>query len=273
MGSQMNQSGPGAADQQAAIDEFGGRRPWRIGDERRPLGVATLEPAPETVREGSGCGWSGAVYRDGVAFFSVDVYPDDEPFAELIAYLSPGPLDRRMRCALWLARARRYGVHEFFWSFREDLGLIEEDPIVCVSDGATPTVFDPRVAHMLWHSRRGGGVAVRCDYLGVECGRCLGCKSRDRAEPTTASRVYFVQAADGGPVKIGRSADPLARVASLQTANPDHLRILATMPGGSAVERALHRTFEAHRVRPDGEWFHPAPEVLAFVRELGGRPA
>lgn len=257
----------------AARTDYAGRRPWRIGSERRPLGVATLAPAPESSRLGCGYGWSGAVDRDGVPFFVVDVFPDDDRFAELVSAFSEGPLDRRMRCALWLARARRYAVHEFFESFGQDLDLAEEDPIVCVSDGATPAPFDARTAYLLWHRRCGGGVSVRCDYLGVECGRCLGCKSRDRAEPTVASRVYFVQAAAGGPVKIGRSADPLARVASLQTANPEHLRVLATMPGGAAVERALHRMFEAHRVRPGGEWFRPAAEVLAFVRELGGRPA
>lgn len=247
--------------------EYGGRQAWRIGNEHRPLGVATLSPMPDSYLAHHGVAWMGNVVRDGLPFFDVEVVPLTDTFAALVRDYTAAPLDRRMRCALWLARARRYTVHEFLESFFEDLS-IDGDPIICVGGP-----FDPRSVHALWHMEAGGGVNVRIDYLGVECGKCLGCRSGDRAEPTVASRVYFVQSAEGGPVKIGRSADPSARVASLQTANAHPLRVLATMPGGAAVERTLHRLFERHRVRPDGEWFHPAAEVLAFIRELGGRPA
>ena len=250
------------------------RSPRRIGREDAPLGCAVLAPTPDESVDFAGYEWSGVVYRDGCPFFDVSVYEDDEDFASLVAqYTGGGRLDRRLRCALWLARARRYLMVEFFQSFGLDLD-INSEPIPCVwgTDDA-PLAADARSAHFLWHCEGGGGIDVRCDFLGVECGNCMGCKAADRAHPMPASRVYFIQACGGGPVKIGRSADPRARIATLQTANPDHLRIVATMPGGVAVERMLHRMFERHRVRPDGEWFNPEPEVLAFIRELGGRPA
>jgi hypothetical protein len=82
--------------------------------------------------------------------------------------------------------------------------------------------------------------------------------------------VYFVQA-DGGPIKIGLAANPRRRVADLQTSSPYPLRLVATLPGQGAMgESALHAKF-AH-LRMHGEWFEPAPELLAYI-EANGVPA
>lgn len=89
-------------------------------------------------------------------------------------------------------------------------------------------------------------------------------------DPAT-SWVYFVQAGEGGPIKIGRSADLEARVSALQTANANVLRVIGKYPGRSAVERGLHTLFAKYRTRDGGEWFHPSPELMAFIREVGGR--
>jgi integrase/recombinase XerD len=77
--------------------------------------------------------------------------------------------------------------------------------------------------------------------------------------------VYFIRAADDGPIKIGRSRRPLARFASLQTSSPRALRLLLAYRAGELEERHLHSRFARHRL--DGEWFAPVPELLDFISE------
>lgn len=83
--------------------------------------------------------------------------------------------------------------------------------------------------------------------------------------------VYFIQAVDGGPIKIGSSGNPDMRLSDLQVANPKVLRILATMPGGTPQEWALHEQFKKYRVQ--GEWFTPAPEIMALIKYHSPKPA
>lgn len=76
--------------------------------------------------------------------------------------------------------------------------------------------------------------------------------------------VYFVQAGEDGPIKIGVSNEPLSRMAEMQTCMPHTLRMLAFHPGTRAEEQSLHKRLAAFRIR--GEWFHPCEEVLAALR-------
>jgi hypothetical protein len=78
--------------------------------------------------------------------------------------------------------------------------------------------------------------------------------------------VYFIQVVGGGPVKIGHSVDPEHRLQGLMCWCPYELEILATAPGCPLSEAAIHRELESSRSR--GEWFHPTPEVMAFVDEV-----
>lgn len=87
-----------------------------------------------------------------------------------------------------------------------------------------------------------------------------------RAERSRAL-VYFIQRGVDGPVKIGFSKAPKVRLASLQIGIPERLRILGVLDGGKPEEQRLHRYFSAHAI--GGEWFRPAPEVLAYIRENG----
>lgn len=82
-------------------------------------------------------------------------------------------------------------------------------------------------------------------------------------------RVYFIQAGAAGPVKIGISRDVERRRGELQRLEREPLRVLATLEGTTQDERALHQRFAAHRLH--GEWFSPAPELLAHVAALNGR--
>jgi hypothetical protein len=74
--------------------------------------------------------------------------------------------------------------------------------------------------------------------------------------------IYFIQAASGGPIKIGVSDNPEVRLKDLQCSHHERLVLRRVMEGGAALERELHARFADHRIR--GEWFHPHP-VLAKV--------
>lgn len=69
--------------------------------------------------------------------------------------------------------------------------------------------------------------------------------------------VYFIQD-QAGATKIGFSADPSFRRATLQTGHPEHLMLIRAIghrSEGSArrAERELHERFEHRRL--EGEWF------------------
>lgn len=76
--------------------------------------------------------------------------------------------------------------------------------------------------------------------------------------------IYFAQAGDGGAIKIGSSRNAQRRVLSLGNAAHEDISLLGVMSGGTADEFTLHKKFAAHRIRR--EWFHPAPELLDFIK-------
>lgn len=70
--------------------------------------------------------------------------------------------------------------------------------------------------------------------------------------------VYMIRAGEKGPIKIGKAENVDRRLAELQTANYEELKIIAIIPCGSTkaaeyVERGLHKRFGRYRIR--GEWF------------------
>lgn len=75
--------------------------------------------------------------------------------------------------------------------------------------------------------------------------------------------VYFIQAGENGPVKIGRSRDVLGRVRTLQTAHPQPLSVLRVIDGDRTVERWLHDQFAPFHER--GEWFRFVPDMLLLA--------
>lgn len=180
--------------------------------------------------------------------------------------------DARRTCARWVSLAYEFGRNFRFPWLREDTGAFTEGAPTVLLKPFVPG-NDARYA-LTWPCDDGSILFVVNSEDARECGDCFGCAA-ERALPAARvdSWVYFVQATTGGPVKIGRSSSPQARVASLQTANAAELRIVAMMPGGATVERAMHATFAADRVRPGGEWFNPSPTLAAFVKELGGKIA
>lgn len=76
--------------------------------------------------------------------------------------------------------------------------------------------------------------------------------------------IYFIQSGgERGPVKIGITGDPQLRLKRLQTGSAEPLKLLGTVKGDEAMERAYHTRLAAHCVR--GEWFRTDPEVLACI--------
>jgi hypothetical protein len=77
--------------------------------------------------------------------------------------------------------------------------------------------------------------------------------------------IYFIRAANGA-IKIGYSVNPVARLATMQTGSPVHLELVAVVTGTQRDEKALHAQFAEHRI--SGEWFEPAPALIAMVNSL-----
>lgn len=75
--------------------------------------------------------------------------------------------------------------------------------------------------------------------------------------------VYFVQAGEDGPIKIGWSQDVPRRIAELQVANASRLRLVGMVRGRMQDEAATHERF-AH-LRLGAEWFADDPEIRAYL--------
>lgn len=82
--------------------------------------------------------------------------------------------------------------------------------------------------------------------------------------------VYFIRAEGGGPIKIGRSADPDKRLRELQTGHPYPLRVVGMASGGRELEAALHRILCDYRLM--GEWFEDTGPVLELMRLVCAEP-
>jgi hypothetical protein len=77
--------------------------------------------------------------------------------------------------------------------------------------------------------------------------------------------IYFIKDAVTQAVKIGYSKNAKKRLNGLQTATPNQLVLLGTIPGGLEHEAEFHRRFE--KLQLQGEWFKAdvLPEVLAII--------
>lgn len=71
--------------------------------------------------------------------------------------------------------------------------------------------------------------------------------------------VYFVQAGERGPIKIGWTQDVDRRIAELQTANAKKLILLGTLPGTLDTEASFHARFS--HLRLEAEWFQDSEEI------------
>jgi len=75
--------------------------------------------------------------------------------------------------------------------------------------------------------------------------------------------IYFIQAGDDGPVKIGWSRNAERRLRDLDRQMPWKLHLRRTIEAPRDYETRLHTHFREHHIR--GEWFRPAPEIQAVM--------
>lgn len=80
------------------------------------------------------------------------------------------------------------------------------------------------------------------------------------------SWVYFVQAGEGGPIKIGKAMNPSQRIGNLQVGNPHEVKLLHCLPDTGCTEGRIQGIFEESHLR--GEWYNPTPDLLEFIDAL-----
>jgi hypothetical protein len=212
-------------------------------------------------------------------------FKDATSFRSELRKIDADPLDCRMLCMKFLceidehAEALSAALHRDFNDFisPSPIVLLHREKVVvawAVDHGCHP---EGAAGIFLWFTKE--WIPSTCAEMEQDSfahRHCLSCKSAyelSRLPGTTnapRSCVYFMQQASGGPIKIGFTTNLAARVASIQTATPGAIRVLATIPGGSSLEGFLHWRFERDKIR--GEWFAPSPELLQLIAEVRGKP-
>jgi hypothetical protein len=81
-----------------------------------------------------------------------------------------------------------------------------------------------------------------------------------------AVKIYFIQAGNNGPIKIGFSRNPQNRLIALSEYSPFPLRMVAQIEGTFGDEGKLHKRFSQYKIK--GEWFHPSGELLEYVKTI-----
>ncbi len=117
-----------------------------------------------------------------------------------------------------------------------------------------------------------GRVSGDCYYQDEHARRIYG-KPDQKPKPMSKQdkqRVYFIQSGDGGPIKIGTSKNPSARLKTLQVATAETLVLLGSIKGNHLTERQWHNDHKAHKIT--GEWFHPDDSLLDAMKQAGVRP-
>lgn len=92
-----------------------------------------------------------------------------------------------------------------------------------------------------------------------------------RVQPTDLGWIYFVEASPDSPIKVGWASDIAKRVAALQTAHWQELRVVGQVPGDQPAEAEAHYELRPHRLR--GEWFEREAALALLERLQSVRPA
>jgi hypothetical protein len=129
-------------------------------------------------------------------------------------------------------------------------------------------LFDERaIRKAICHYRPGFasallGMGLRAPSIGSATGEGKAQKSSSvKAKRVTGNVVYLI--GDGEHFKIGTSTKSRlsSRFSSIQTGNPQELKVYGVLDGGVGLERKLHRKFSGLRLH--GEWFRYSDEVFS----------
>ncbi len=79
--------------------------------------------------------------------------------------------------------------------------------------------------------------------------------------------VYFIQAGEDGPVKVGYTNGSVAtRLSALQIGSHSDLRLLAVLRETQSYERYLHGIHRGQHIR--GEWFRREGQFANYLRQV-----
>jgi len=167
---------------------------------------------------------------------------------------------------------------EMFWELRHEMingikWLIVLDPLT-----DEPLAIHPRVGYQVTFGQRAPDIAP-LHWQALPAARVIGGhiypygsvakalleKQRERdKERKKHGAVYFAQAEEGWPIKIGFSTNPAKRLRALQSAHGQLIKIIGLIDGVTVKrEREIHKQFKEDRLR--GEWFRPSAALLAFL--------
>ena len=77
--------------------------------------------------------------------------------------------------------------------------------------------------------------------------------------------IYVLETIPSEPIKIGTAFRPEQRKLSLQSGNPNKLKIMMTFEGGHELENKIHKDLKAYKVEHTKEWFRRADEVFVYL--------
>jgi hypothetical protein len=86
----------------------------------------------------------------------------------------------------------------------------------------------------------------------------------DTPTPARTYSTYFIQAVDGGNIKIGKAFDSEKRLKDHQCGSSKLLRLLGVLPEDRETE--FHSRFSA--LREHGEWFRPEKPLMDYLRDV-----
>jgi len=84
------------------------------------------------------------------------------------------------------------------------------------------------------------------------------------------THIYVIKSKERDEFKVGFSADPKQRLASLQTARADELELVYSFPGTVETERELHTLLAEFHIR--GEWFTNYEEAKEIIFAVMSEP-
>lgn len=84
--------------------------------------------------------------------------------------------------------------------------------------------------------------------------------------PTRPGVLYFILSQTQNAVKIGFAESVYMRLKSLQTGNPDELKLLASVPCLAEAEVLLHQELKHKRIRL--EWYPDDAAIETLIYEL-----
>ena len=83
--------------------------------------------------------------------------------------------------------------------------------------------------------------------------------------------VYFFS--NRKNIKIGYTKGKVEnRLKQLNTGSDSKLYCIGYIQGNIETEKELHKKFAAYRLRQNGEWFSPAPELIDYINFYNEKP-